>query len=139
MLINGSAFFENAFIFFPLLNDTMKISPPTRLVIDTAYGKRKLFYCGFKNGKSRLFNLAVDKLEDNVIDFEIPASRYFDSLYLAKTCPLCHLGDMVIPFIYGKPGKELMNLDKLGKVKLAGCRVSDTSPHFYCKRDLLAF
>lgn len=46
---------------------------------------------------------------------------------------------MVVPFVYGKPGKELLQQAERGEVKLAGCIYSNTSPRLYCKRDLLEF
>ena len=137
--VNGSSSFSKGFLFFPLLNDTVNIDGYRFLSLDTSNPKRKLFYCVLNDEKSKIYNLNTDQLLDTVIDFRIPDTIFFDNLYKLKICPLCHKKDFVIPFIYGKPGKKLIELANKGKIKLAGCMLSNTSPKFYCKSDNLEF
>jgi hypothetical protein len=137
--INGSSSFDGAFLFFPLLNDIIKIDSFRHLSFDSSNQRRKLFYCVLNDEKSKIYNLDTDQLSDTTINFKIPDKDFFDNLYKLKICPLCHKNDNVIPFIYGKPGKELIKLANEGQVKLAGCSLSNTSPKFYCKRDKLEF
>ncbi|HEY4875801.1 MAG TPA: hypothetical protein VIH86_09535 [Puia sp.] len=139
ILINSFSSFDGAFVFFPLTNDTIQIDKFNHLTFDTTNGMRKLFYCCFKNEKSKIYNLDIHKIVDNTINFKIPDQPFFDSLYKSKTCPLCHKNDMVVPFIYGKPSDKLIRLAVEGKVKLAGCMLSNTSPKLYCKRNKLEF
>lgn len=137
--INGSPLSEKAFVFFPLLNDTIQLNRSMHLVLDTINTKRKLFYCCYNDEKSRIYNLDVDKRIDTVIDFKIPNRSFFDNLYKLKICPLCHKKDSVVLFIYGKPNDKLLKLAEKGEVKLAGCSYSNTSPRMFCKRDNLEF
>ncbi|MBN8838549.1 MAG: hypothetical protein J0I09_14910 [Sphingobacteriia bacterium] len=139
VFINGVSSFEDAFIFFPLLNDTIRLSASTHLVLDTINVKRKLFYCCFKDVKSRIYNLDIDKVIDTIINFKIPDKSFFDNLYKSKICPLCHKSDSVVLFIYGKPNERLIKRAEKGEVKLAGCSYSNTSPKMFCKRDNLEF
>jgi len=138
-MINNSSSFDGAFLFFPLLNDTIKIDGSKHLLLDTSNQKRKLFYCCYKDDKSKIYNLDTDRLIDTTINFKIPDKEYFEELYKSKICPLCHKTENVVRFVYGKPGKELIKLADEGKIKLAGCMLSNTSPKFYCKTDKLEF
>ncbi len=138
-MVNGSSSFDRAFLFFPLLNDTINIDGSRHLSLDTSNPKRKLFYCVLNDDKSKFYNLDTDQLLDTTINFKIPDTHFFDNLYKLKLCPLCHRKDNVVPFIYGKPRKELIELADKGQVKLAGCSLSNTSPKFYCKTDNLEF
>lgn len=52
-----------------------------------------------------------------------------------KKCPVCKSSEHVIPIVYGKPGKELMEKAERGEVKLGGCVIGENSPHHYCKKD----
>ncbi len=47
-------------------------------------------------------------------------------------CPECDAGKNVIPIVYGKPGRELMERAERGEVKLGGCCVTDESPRYHC-------
>ena len=139
ILINGSESFEGAFLFFPLLNDTIKIENSKNLLIDTSNEKRKLFYCCYKDEKSKIYNLNYDAVLSSYIDFKIPDKEFYKNLYDTKICPWCRKKDNVVPFIYGKPNEELIKKAAEGKVKLAGCSLSNTSPEYYCKSDKLEF
>lgn len=55
------------------------------------------------------------------------------------TCPICKKKDMVIPVLYGRPGRELQEKEKAGTVKLAGCVYGKGMPRFHCKRDNKGF
>jgi hypothetical protein len=50
-------------------------------------------------------------------------------------CPICKTSDNVIPIVYGKPAKELMDKAERGEVKLGGCVIEEKSPHNHCKKD----
>ncbi len=48
-------------------------------------------------------------------------------------CPECDAGKSIIPIVYGKPGRELMERAERGEVKLGGCCVTEESPRHYCR------
>ncbi len=52
-----------------------------------------------------------------------------------NTCPICHKEGRVIPIVYGKPARKLIQDSRLGKVRLGGCVIFGCEPHWYCKRD----
>jgi len=54
-------------------------------------------------------------------------------------CPICQKKDMVIPVLYGRPGRELQEKEKKNEVKLAGCVYEKGMPRFHCKRDNKGF
>lgn len=56
-----------------------------------------------------------------------------------NVCPVCSKTDKVIPIIYGEPTTESLEKSENGKVKLAGCLVSNCDPNWYCKRDKKEF
>jgi len=61
------------------------------------------------------------------------------TLKTLKFCPICIKRDQVIPIVYGKPIPETVKRAERGEVHLGGCRVSATSPKFYCRRDYFKF
>ena len=137
--INGIVPASEAFVFFPLINDTLKFDSSGEFKFDPQDPKRQLFYFVLNDQKSRIYNLKTDSLLSFALDSKIPDPLFFKNLYEVKRCPLCHSSDNVVPFIYGKPSKKLIEEDKEGKVKLAGCTLSNTSPELYCKTDHLEF
>ena len=48
-------------------------------------------------------------------------------------CPKCK-SNQVIPILYGMPGMDAFEDEEKGKVKLAGCVVTDSDPNQYCKK-----
>lgn len=52
-----------------------------------------------------------------------------------SVCPVCKTSDNVIPIVYGKPGRELMEKAERGEVKLGGCVVEKDAPSNHCKKD----
>lgn len=138
-MVNGTSSFKKAFLFFPLLNDTISIDAFGYLSFDTSNTKRKLFYCVLNDEKSKIYNLNANHLLDTTVNFKIPDKDFFDNLYKLKVCPWCNKKDNVISFVYGKPSKALIRLADKGLVKLAGCTLSNTSPYYYCKKDDLEF
>jgi hypothetical protein len=51
-----------------------------------------------------------------------------------NACPRCGSTEDVVPIVYGKPGKEAMEMARQGQVKLGGCMVSWHSPRRHCRR-----
>ena len=52
-------------------------------------------------------------------------------------CPKCSMGDDVIPIIYScsrSDYERYRQMEKEGKVLMAGCIVSVETPVYYCKR-----
>ena len=139
VLINGSPSFSGAFLFFPLTNDSLNLNNPNFYSILKQSKDKRLFYCCYNDEKSRLFILDSSIDQDSILNFKIPDHPFYEVLYQNKICPLCHKTDGVVQFIYGKPDARLVELDKKGKIKLAGCSLSNTSPKFYCKTDKLEF
>jgi hypothetical protein len=139
VLINGSPTFSGAFLFFPLTNDSLNLNNPNFYSILKQSKDKRLFYCCYNDEKSRLFILGSSLDQDSILNFKIPDPPFYEVLYQNKICPLCHKTDSVVQFIYGKPDARLVELDKKGEIKLAGCSLSNTSPKFYCKTDKLEF
>jgi hypothetical protein len=50
-------------------------------------------------------------------------------------CPVCKTAEHVIPIVYGKPARELMEKAERGEVKLGGCVIDKDSPRNHCKKD----
>lgn len=48
-------------------------------------------------------------------------------------CPECDAGKNVIPIVYGKPGRELIEREERGEVKLGGCCVTNESARYHCR------
>lgn len=48
-------------------------------------------------------------------------------------CPECDAGKNVIPIVYGKPGRELIEREERGEIKLGGCCVTNESARYYCR------
>src|SRR5438105_11800096 len=84
---------DGAFIFFPLLNDTITITGRASVLLDTSVWGRKLFYCVWNDKKSRFYNLNEELITGNFIDFAIGNKKYYDSIYKIRSCPLCHRSD----------------------------------------------
>jgi len=153
--INATTNFHNAYLYFPIPVDTTnssRLDLPTALkcdtanidsenyfYIDTSNFKNKIFYCIYNDNKSKIYNLTENSNLLQNINIVTPDNNYYDSLYKTKTCPLCHKSEFVVPLIFGKPGQKTIELAEKGKVKLAGCSKSNTSPKFYCKLDLIEF
>ncbi len=57
----------------------------------------------------------------------------------AKECPIGNKKDMVIPIVYGLPGKKLRRKSDKGKAYLGGCIVTGCDPEWYCKRHKIKF
>jgi hypothetical protein len=140
VLINGSPSHPDAFLFFPLTNDSLNLNNPNFYSILRQSMNKKLFYCCCNNEKSRLFIMdSIAAGTESGSDFKIPDPLFYKALYQNRICPLCHKTDCVVPFVYGKPSSRAIELDKRGQIKLAGCMLSNTSPKFYCKADKLEF
>ena len=139
VLINGSSYFEGAFLFFPLTSDSVKLDNPNLFILLKQNASKKLFYCVYNDEKSKIYDLDTDRLEDSVINFRIPDPLFYQNLYKTKVCPLCHKSDHFVPYVYGKPSSRLIKMADKGEIKLAGCSLSNTSPKFYCKTDKLEF
>ena len=70
------------------------------------------------------------------IKYELDDAHLINSLSSDdRKCPVCRKKDQVVPIVYGKPGKKLMDKAKRGKVRLGGCVLSEDSKSRYCKRD----
>lgn len=138
-LINGSPSPDGAFVFFPLTSDTIKLDNPELLVLLKKNASKKLFYCVYNDEKSKIYDLDTDTLTGSIINFKIPDPLFYQNLYKTKVCPLCHKSEYVVPFVYGKPNSRTIKLAEGGKIKLAGCSLSNTSPRLYCKADKLEF
>ncbi len=49
-----------------------------------------------------------------------------------KQCPKCDSKN-AIPIVYGFPAPELFEKAEVGKVKLGGCCIEESSPEFFCE------
>ena len=66
------------------------------------------------------------------MDTEIPSQ--------APCCPTCQSRDYVIPIIYGKPTKELLERWSKGEIELGGALViHGTQPPWTCTRCKIIF
>jgi hypothetical protein len=137
--VNNAIPTNGAFIFFPLLNDTINLSGRSSVLLDTSIKEKRLFYAVCNDKKSRFYNLNDKSIVNNYLNFKIADSKYFDSFYKIRSCPLCHRNEHVIPYVYGKPSKETLDAAERGEIKLAGCGLSNTSPYYYCNYDHLEF
>ena len=101
---------------------------------------------GIKAGQ---YNLSIQHLgfrERIIKDVTISANetRHFNITHPGPCIPseqLCPNGhtDLLIPIVYGLPGKRLMKKSKKGKIKLGGCIVTDCDPKWYCKKHEIEF
>lgn len=139
ILINGSTDYQGAFLFFPLTSDSIKLENPELFALLKQNASKRIFYCVYKDEKSRIYDLCIDILADSVINFRIPNTLFYQNLYKTKVCPFCHKSDYVVRYVYGKPGLKLIDMANRGEIKLAGCALSNTSPKLYCKTDKLEF
>ncbi len=141
VFINNQFPLVGAFIFFPLTNDSINVENENLFTLISQNLKKRLFYCVYKDEKSKIYNLDVDKLHDSIVNFIIPNRAFFEHLYKLKVCPLCIKADSVIPFHYGKTlmTKSMIRMIENREIKMAGCSFSNTSPKLYCKRDELEF
>jgi len=48
-------------------------------------------------------------------------------------CPECDAGKNVVPIVYGKPGRGLIEREERGEVKLGGCCVTNESARYHCR------
>jgi rubredoxin len=48
-------------------------------------------------------------------------------------CPECDAGKNVIPVVYGKPGRDLIEREARGEIKLGGCCVTNESARYHCR------
>lgn len=55
------------------------------------------------------------------------------------SCPKCKSDAAVIPISYGEPSQKQLDLEKSGKLFLAGCIFSRGSPTSHCKKCNLNF
>jgi len=63
-LINGSSYFDGAFLFFPLTSDSVKLDNPNLFILLKQNANKKLFYCVYNDEKSKIYDLDTDRLED---------------------------------------------------------------------------
>jgi len=59
-----------------------------------------------------------------------------DEIKVDAVCPKCGKGDSVIPIIYScsrSDYESYRELERQGKVLMAGCIVSVETPKYYCK------
>ena len=54
-------------------------------------------------------------------------------------CPKCQNNKDVVPIGYGLPGPEMSEEAIMGKIRLGGCIIDDSSPDWYCKKCELEF
>lgn len=90
---------------------------------------------GFADTTLTAIRVLRDSTITLTIDYNLPCQ--FD--YRIKTCPVCEKEDDIIPLSYGKPSEDLMQKEKDGLVRLAGCEMTGCDPSWYCKRDDVEF
>jgi hypothetical protein len=68
-----------------------------------------------------------------LISVWLVAQAPVDTTVKNPVCPVCKTHQHVIPIVYGKPGKELIEKDARGEIRLSGCMPGKA--RYYCRKD----